>query len=1060
MVDRLARNRPKGVYGLWPTDPSSYDLGFRTIHYEQLANIINGLAWWIVEKLGPAKGDHRVLTQAAHKSLFEALECETLVTTDPTPPAAQAILEAVKPRRLIIPDIDELLEQTHLLFPYDKSFEEARWDPLVVIHTSGSTGLPKPLIWTHESAIRHHDCAARDAPDADGVTSIEHLITGKRLMVTVPPFHGAGMAQYMLWTIPFGSIPIAPAAAGGIITAQGLADALAQTPADVAILVPSVVAELAQNPNLLDYCAARLGLILYIGGDLPQALGDRVAAKVPLHCWWGASECSIPHQLVLPGRGDWRYIRFHASVGAVFDRVADDTYELVMRRGGDDQEPPLPQVCFTVRGQQALREYRTKDLFQPHPTVPDAWCWRARADDIIVFLNGEKTNPISMEQHVVAHNPELGGALVVGAQRFQAALLIEPSVTGEAGGSSPSTTTAEQTALIERVWPSIQEANAAAPAHARVEKALILVTAPDRPLIRAAKGTIQRAASVGQYTAEIEALYANADLGPDGEGEPHAPLVASDAESIRTFVQESVSAVTSWPHEDADHRSSATFFERGMDSLMALQLTRVLRRGLHRPEIGLPTIYRNPTVSQLTAAILAAAEGGQQGDDDDRAMMDFLLDTYRGIIDQIPRPKTSSRADRHVGKKPITVILTGSTGTIGTHLLNTLLSRPGIGHIICLNRSEDGGKAAQQARFTTAGLDATELATRVTFLRADLSAPLLGLEPATYTDLRARAGLIIHNAWAVNFNLGLAAFRPHLAGLVNLLTLCAALDSPRGGLVFISSVSAAGGTSAAPEAIMRSLDAPHGNGYARSKLLGELLCDAAARRLGVPVTVARVGQVAGAVMQRPGDGGAEWNRAEWLPSLVISSLLRLGGCLPADLGPQFSAVDWLPVDVLSDVLIDVAMRRYESGLGPEAERATDQEGGGAEVFNLRNPRITNWEALLPAIIDAARRHLSPVQDYEVVSPSAWLVRLRDSESENKGNMEDNSSNPAIKLLDFYSNGMWANTDTTEQDATQSTQPMAINRALASSSTLRGVPAVSAEWMRKWVREWLKASKGS
>ena len=29
--------------------------------------------------------------------------------------------------------------------PYKKSFAEAEWDPLVVLHTSGSTGLPKPI---------------------------------------------------------------------------------------------------------------------------------------------------------------------------------------------------------------------------------------------------------------------------------------------------------------------------------------------------------------------------------------------------------------------------------------------------------------------------------------------------------------------------------------------------------------------------------------------------------------------------------------------------------------------------------------------------------------------------------------------------------------------------------------------------------------------------------------------------------------------------------------------------------------------------------------------------
>lgn len=32
------------------------------------------------------------------------------------------------------------------LFPYDKTYEEAEWDPVVVLHTSGSTGLPKPVV--------------------------------------------------------------------------------------------------------------------------------------------------------------------------------------------------------------------------------------------------------------------------------------------------------------------------------------------------------------------------------------------------------------------------------------------------------------------------------------------------------------------------------------------------------------------------------------------------------------------------------------------------------------------------------------------------------------------------------------------------------------------------------------------------------------------------------------------------------------------------------------------------------------------------------------------------
>lgn len=38
------------------------------------------------------------------------------------------------------------LEEEVEPFPYNKTFEEAEWDPLCVLHTSGSTGIPKPII--------------------------------------------------------------------------------------------------------------------------------------------------------------------------------------------------------------------------------------------------------------------------------------------------------------------------------------------------------------------------------------------------------------------------------------------------------------------------------------------------------------------------------------------------------------------------------------------------------------------------------------------------------------------------------------------------------------------------------------------------------------------------------------------------------------------------------------------------------------------------------------------------------------------------------------------------
>lgn len=63
IVDRLAKEQPEATYGLWPVAIDCYDAGFRAITYGQLANIVNGLAWWIVKELGAGDAkDGDVLT--------------------------------------------------------------------------------------------------------------------------------------------------------------------------------------------------------------------------------------------------------------------------------------------------------------------------------------------------------------------------------------------------------------------------------------------------------------------------------------------------------------------------------------------------------------------------------------------------------------------------------------------------------------------------------------------------------------------------------------------------------------------------------------------------------------------------------------------------------------------------------------------------------------------------------------------------------------------------------------------------------------------------------------
>lgn len=60
------------------------------------------------------------------------------------------VLENRQMNFLELPLLDELLDaESTEPFPYTKSFEEAMKDPFCFLHTSGSTGLPKPIPWSH-----------------------------------------------------------------------------------------------------------------------------------------------------------------------------------------------------------------------------------------------------------------------------------------------------------------------------------------------------------------------------------------------------------------------------------------------------------------------------------------------------------------------------------------------------------------------------------------------------------------------------------------------------------------------------------------------------------------------------------------------------------------------------------------------------------------------------------------------------------------------------------------------------------------------------------------------
>ena len=122
-----------------------------------------------------------------HLSLFDHTKCHTLLSAPET--KVDHLLAERPMRHFTVAALDELLAKGLVAqYTYDKTFEDAAHDPFIVIHTSGSTGLPKPI------TIRQGGLATIDAhrllSPLNGYKPLVTITDGPlRTFTSLPPFH-------------------------------------------------------------------------------------------------------------------------------------------------------------------------------------------------------------------------------------------------------------------------------------------------------------------------------------------------------------------------------------------------------------------------------------------------------------------------------------------------------------------------------------------------------------------------------------------------------------------------------------------------------------------------------------------------------------------------------------------------------------------------------------------------------------------------------------------------------------------------------------------------------
>lgn len=203
-----------------------------------------------------------------HVHVLQSSKCHVLLHSRTA--KVNHILETRALLTCVVPELKQFLSDDPVpIYPYDKSFAEACNDPALVLHTTGTTGLPKAITWRIGTLSTYE--AWRTIPHVNGfVPTTEVYQQARRVYASMPLFHTSGLNAAITWSLLLG-VTLVYGAPHVIPNPTYLDETHQYAGVDGSVGAPSLYEELSRDVESLE----RMGRLKYVvasGGECAQSV--------------------------------------------------------------------------------------------------------------------------------------------------------------------------------------------------------------------------------------------------------------------------------------------------------------------------------------------------------------------------------------------------------------------------------------------------------------------------------------------------------------------------------------------------------------------------------------------------------------------------------------------------------------------------------------------------------------------------------------------------------------------------------------------------------------------